>query len=155
MLQLRFSINQVDFRKETIMFNRISLLLALVVALLLMPAGVALAQDASTTSDGHQFNLSELPPGIQKQAAVLLEELMAHHHAMHTMPGHTGDMMHMHMQDIKALIDRLPPGILLQVLKALLELDMHAMMHFHHAVADGLLDQPPGQVLNFVKSLAQ
>jgi hypothetical protein len=53
------------------------------------------------------------------------------------------------------MADQLPPGIFLQLLQLMTQLEMPAMMEVHEAMHDGdLLQQPPGQVLRFVRDLA-
>ena len=66
-----------------------------------------------------------------------------------------GDMSMM-MAHMQTMVDTLPPGIFLKVLKLALELDMNEMMTLHQAMHQGdLLQQPPDQILKFVKDLAR
>lgn len=129
------------------MIYRISIIFALLVGLFLLPAGTVSAQSDGTMP---MPDTSSLPPGIAKQVESLLEQMMEKMQGMEPMPHPP-----MHVEHLQALIDQLPPGILVQVLEAMLDFDMPAMMQFHQAMQDGLLDQPPGQLLSFAKELAQ
>lgn len=131
------------------MVYRISLALILLFTLLFTPAAVGYSQVAAQESATAAFDLSGLPPGVAKKVSALLDELMSHHHM-----GHCEHHAH-HMGQIQQMIDQLPPGILVGVLEAMLDFDMEEMMAFHTAIDDGLLAQPPGQILNFVQELAQ
>jgi hypothetical protein len=128
---------------------RITLASMLLLAFLFVPAGAGYGQVAAQESVTTPFDLSNLPPGIAKKVAPLLDEL--HHHMMEM--GHECTHHHHHMGQIRELIDQLPPGILVQVLEALVQLDMKQMMAFHNAVDDDLLEQPPGQILQAVQEL--
>ncbi len=121
-------------RKHVIAFT-------LAVALMQFSASVAAAAAPSLT----------LPPGIAAQAEPLLAAMMDQCSESHRSSEH----MAMMMADMQALADRLPPGIFLQVLQTMAELPMEKMMVVHRAVREGgLLDQPPGQILRYVKDLA-
>lgn len=93
----------------------------------------------------------DLPPGIAMQAQPLLEQMMQHMQEM----GMSGAEMHMMMADMQMMVNVLPPGIFLQILELMLQLEMPEMMQLHMLIHEGnLIQQPPGQVLNFVKDLA-
>jgi hypothetical protein len=93
----------------------------------------------------------DLPPGIAKQAQPLLVEMMAHMDEM----GMSEAEMDMMMADMQMMAEQLPPGIFLQLVQIMSELEMGAMMDVHNAVHGGdLLEQPPGQVLRIVRNLA-
>lgn len=136
------------------MIYRITLASMLLLAFLFVPTGAGYGQVAAQESATTVFDLSNLPPGIAKKVAPLLDELMMHHHHMMEM-GHECMHHHHHMGQIEEMINQLPPGILVQVLEALVQLEMMEMMAFHNAVDDGLLDQPPGQILQTVQGLVR
>jgi hypothetical protein len=136
------------------MIYRITLASMLLLAFLFAPAGAGYGQVAAQESATTAFDLSNLPPGIAKKVAPLLDELMMHPHHMMGM-GHECTHHGHHMGQIEEMIDQLPPGILVQILDALLQLNMMQMMDFHDAVEDGLLDQPPGQILKTVQGLVR
>jgi hypothetical protein len=127
---------------------RILFAFALLLGLLLMPAATVSAQSGGAAMT--MPDTASLPPGIAKKVEPLLEQMMAKMMAMEPM-AHPP----MHKEHLQALIDQLPPGILVQVLEAMLQFDMPAMMQFHQAIESGLLQQPPGQVLRFAEGLAQ
>ena len=117
-------------------------LLAILLTLIGSSIGVAAAQPATTLN---------LPPGIAKQAQPLLDNMMAHMQQMNLSP----EQMQMMMADMQAMADQLPPGIFLQLLKLMPQMDMSAMMQFHQAIHSGdLLQSPPGQILKFARELA-
>lgn len=94
----------------------------------------------------------DLPPGIAMQAQPLLEQMMQHMQQM----GMSEAEMQMMMDDMQMMADVLPPGIFLQILELMLQLEMPEMMQLHMLIHQSdLLQQPPGQVLNFVKDLAR
>ncbi|MCB0114479.1 MAG: hypothetical protein KDD84_10325 [Caldilineaceae bacterium] len=129
------------------MVYRIAFVITLALGLFLLPAGTVSAQShASMTMP----DTSSLPPGIAKKVEPLLQQMMDKMNGMEGMSHPPA-----HMQHLQALINQLPPGILIQVLEAMLEFDMPAMMQFHQAIEEGLLSQPPGQILNFAQALAQ
>lgn len=123
------------------MIKRLTIVAILVLTLLSASVLGASAQAAPTLN---------LPPGIAAQAQPLLDAMMVH---MQQMGMTQADMQSM-MADMQTLADQLPPGIFLQVLQLMPQLDMSGMMAFHQAVEQGnLLQQPPGQVLRFAQSL--
>lgn len=124
------------------MLRRLAVIFALALMLVGSSIGGAAAQDAPSLN---------LPPGIAKQAQPLLEAMMAHMEQMGMSPAEM-DMM---MADMQAMADQLPPGIFLQILELMPQLDMDAMMALHQQMHEGnLLQQPPGQILRYVKELA-
>lgn len=125
------------------MYKLIALLLT-VVMLVAAPTGSLLAQAGPSW-------VQALPPGIAAQVLPILEEMHAHMMEMGMAPGEM-QMMMAHMQH---MAEQLPPGLFLQILKLMHELDMPAMMMFHQQIRDNnLLDQPPGQILLYVKQLS-
>ena len=60
------------------------------------------------------------------------------------------------MADMQAMTAELPPGIFLQLLQLMSALDMMEIMQIREARHGGgtLLEQPPGQILRFVRELA-
>ena len=126
------------------MFRRTSVLLTLV----LMLAGISVG---AASADG--MPSLNLPPGIEAQAQPLLMDMMER---MSSMPGMTDEMMMQHMQHMQTMADELPPGIFLNLLKLMPQLDMPDMMTLHKAMTQGdLMQQPPGQILIFVQNLAK
>ena len=129
------------------MIRRTSLLLAMMLILAGISVGVASA-DAMPTL--------ELPPGIEDQAQPYLSAMMERM-AQSNM---THEQQHMMMEDMQTMADmssadRLPPGIFLQILALIPELEMPKMMVLHQAMHQSdLLQQPPGQILLFVRELA-
>lgn len=115
----------------------------------LLVAVLALAAFPAPVSAEMHLTL-DLPPGIAKQSQPLLEQMMHHMQQMEM----TEMQMQMMMADMQAMADQLPPGIFLQLLKIMLNLDMPEMMQLHQAIQGGLLQQPPGQVLVFARSLS-
>jgi hypothetical protein len=109
---------------------------------------VALAVAATETAAAQHAPTLDLPPGIARQAEPLLEDMLAHMQQM----GMSAEQM---MPMMQALADQLPPGIFLQILQLAPSLAMPDMMLLHHSLHDGdLLQQPPGQILRFVRELA-
>ena len=99
-----------------------------------------------------EMPMLNLPPGIAKQAQPLLEQMMQHMQEMGLSP----EQMEMMMADMQMMADQLPPGIFLQLLRLMLQLDMEEMMLLHQEIHQGtLLQQPPGQILTFVLDLAR
>lgn len=125
------------------MFRRMFFLSLLVLVLVLVSAGSVSAQEMS---------MLDLPPGIAAQAQPLLEAMMEHMQQMGTSP----EQMEMMMADMQMMVDQLPPGIFLQLLRLMLQLDMEDMMFLHQQIHMGdLLQQSPGQILTFVLDLAR
>jgi hypothetical protein len=94
----------------------------------------------------------ELPPGIQKQAEPLVERMMDHMEGM----GMSHEQVELMMADMQLMADQLPPGIFLQLLELMPQLDMDDMMSLHQEIHEGgLLDGPPGQVISFVRGLTR
>lgn len=121
--------------------GKVSLLLILVLALAGLSVGVASAQSPGL----------DLPPGIAAQAQPYLEAMMAHMQQM----GMSEMQMEMMMADMQAMADILPPGIFLQILQLMSDLTMPEMMQLHQQLhQDDLLQQPPGQILLAVRTLA-
>ena len=121
------------------MFRGTSILFALVLVLAGISVGAASAAEMPSL---------DLPPGIEAQAQPLIKDMMER---MSGMPEMTGEMMMQHMQ---TMADELPPGIFLNLLKLMPQLDMDGMMTLHKAMTqDDLMQQPPGQILKFVKGL--
>ena len=115
----------------------------LVLVLVVVSAGSAAAQEAP---------MIDLPPGIAAQAQPLLEAMMAHMQQMGISP----EQMEMMMADMQGMADQLPPGIFLNLLKLMKQLNMEQMMMLHQQIHQGsLLQQPPGQILTFVLELAR
>ena len=125
------------------MFRRTSVLFILVLLLTGVSVGVAAAEGMPSL---------DLPPGIEAQAQPLIHDMMER---MSSMPGMTEEMMMQHMQHMQTMADGLPPGIFLNVLKLMPQLEMPDMMLLHQEMQGDLLQQPPGQILKFVKSLAK
>ena len=92
-----------------------------------------------------------LPPGIAKQAQPMLADMMAHMEQM----GMSSEQIPMMVADMQTMADQLPPGIFLQLLRLMSQLDMSTMMTLHQQMHEGtLLLQPPGQILRYVRQLA-
>ena len=120
-------------------------------SLLVVAVLFAAAFPAAPVSAQAEMTL-DLPPGIAKQAQPLLEQMMQHMQEM----GMSEAEMQMMMADMQMMADRLPPGIFLQILELMHQLDMPEMMQLHMLMHQGdLLQQPPGQVLVFVKGLVR
>jgi hypothetical protein len=123
------------------MTSRLAVALTLALALTIPLMGTASAQEMHL----------DLPPGIAKQAEPLMMDMMAHMDEMEV----SEEEMAMMMEEMQMMADQLPPGIFLQLLQLMTQLEMPAMMEVHEAMHDGdLLQQPPGQVLRFVRDLA-
>lgn len=123
--------------------RKLSILFILTLMLTTASVGLASAQGPASL---------DLPPGIAAQAQPLIEAMMAR---MQENGMSHGDMSMM-MTHMQTMVDTLPPGIFLKILKLASELDMHEMMTLHQAMHQGdLLQQPPGQILKFVKDLAR
>lgn len=124
------------------MIARVILLLALVLSVLGFTGASAAAQEMS---------ILNLPPGIAKQAQPLLQDMMSQMQQMNLSP----EQMEMMMADMQAMANQLPPGIFLQLLEVMSQLDMSEMMQLHQALHNGgLLQAPPGQILRFARELA-
>ena len=66
------------------------------------------------------------------------------------------EQMEMMMADMQMMADQLPPGIFLQILRLMSQLDMEDMMFLHQQIHMGdLLQQPPGQILTFILELTR
>lgn len=123
------------------MIRRVTLALTLALALAVPLMGSASAQEMHP----------DLPPGIAKQTQPLMMEMMTR---MDTM-GMSEDDMDMMMSDMQMMAEQLPPGIFLQLVQIMSQLEMDTMMEVHNAVHGGdLLEQPPGQILRTVRGLA-
>ena len=125
------------------MFRKVTLLLFLALALVGRPTGAEAAQDATWL---------DLPPGIAAQAEPIHEAMMARCQRAGMSPEH----MRMMMADLQQMADQLPPGVFLQILRLMSGIDMAEMMAVHQSVREGgLLQQPPGRVVHFVRELAR
>jgi hypothetical protein len=94
----------------------------------------------------------ELPPGIADLAQPLLEAMMEHMQQMGISP----EQMELMMADMQTMADSLPPGIFLEILKLMPQLNMEEMMSLHQQMHQGdLLQQAPGEILVFVRRLAR
>jgi hypothetical protein len=122
------------------MIRRTSILLALVLILVGISVGAA-------SADNTMLNL---PPGIEDQAHPLLMVMMERM-AEPDMSEMDKPMM---MQDMQAMANQLPPGVFLQLLELMPQLEMADMM-FLHGEMPGLMQQPPGQILLLVRNLAE
>jgi hypothetical protein len=123
------------------MLSKTSILLAMVLILVGIPVGAASAEGMPSL---------DLPPGIEEQAQPLLMAMMERMQDS----GMSQEMMMQMMQDMQTMADQLPPGIFLQLLKLMPQLDMADMVFLHQQMHQGdLLQQPPGQILLFVKNL--
>ncbi len=122
------------------MIRKISILLFISLTLIGLPVGVASAQ-------GPQH--LDLPPGIAAQAQPLLADMMERMEDM----GMSDAQM---MADMQAMVDQLPPGIFLQILQLMPQIEMANMMPLHQQLhgGGGLLNLPPGQILRTVQQLA-
>lgn len=109
---------------------------------------VALVVPLTESAAAQHAPTLDLPPGIAWQAEPLLEDMLAHMQQM----GMPAEQM---MPMMQSLADQLPPGIFLQILQLMPSLAMPDMMQLHQSLHDGdLLQQPPGQILRFVRDLA-
>jgi hypothetical protein len=134
------------------MIHRISFIFVLALALVLAPVSTVSAASLSVSTT---FDLSGLPPGIAVKVEPLLAKLLGHHE-MGMGEGMSHEHMEAHLTQFQQMIDQLPPGIVVGILEILVDSPCMVMMHFHHAVEEeGLLDQPPGQILKFVKTLGK
>jgi hypothetical protein len=125
------------------MTRSLSILLVLTVLFIGIPAGAASAEGMPSL---------DLPPGIAAQAQPLVAAMMARMQQMGMSPA----QMQMMMADMQALANQLPPGIFLQLLRLMPQLDRSDMMELHRQIRqEGLLLEPPGQILVVVKHLAR
>ena len=125
------------------MLRRMLLSLLFVLALVLVSVGSVSAQE---------MPMLDLPPGIAAQAQPLLMAMMTHMQQM----GLSLEQMEMMMADMQMMADQLPPGIFLQILRLMSQLDMEDMMFLHQQIHMGdLLQQPPGQILTFILELTR
>lgn len=119
--------------------------LSLILALVL----VAPAVEPAAAQPGSEL---DLPPGIAKQAQPLIDDMREHMQQM----GMSAQQIQMMMADMQMVVNQLPPGIFLQLLKIMPQLDMPEMMALHQQLHDGaLLQQPPGQILRVARDLAR
>jgi len=99
-----------------------------------------------------EMPMLELPPGIADLAQPLLEAMMEHMQQMGISP----EQMELMMADMQTMADSLPPGIFLEILKLMPQLNMEEMMSLHQQMHQGdLLQQAPGEILVFVRRLAR
>lgn len=125
------------------MLRKISVIALVAFVLAALPASLAFADGMPGL---------DLPPGITAQAQPHLDAMMQRMQQN----GMSHEQMHMMMSDMQTMADQLPPGIFLQLLKLMPELDMQEMMALHQQMHQGdLLQQPPGQILKYVKQLAR
>jgi hypothetical protein len=125
------------------MLRKLTFLFVLVLVFAAVPLGVVSAQPPSALN---------LPPGIEKQAQPYIEAMMQRMQDM----GMSLEQMQMMMADMQSMADQLPPGIFLQVLKLMPQLEGNDMMAVHQQLHQGdLLKQPPGKILIFIKSLVR
>lgn len=125
------------------MYRRMLISSLLVLALVVVSAGSVSAQE---------MPILNLPPGIAAQAQPLLMEMMAHMQQMGLSP----EQMEMMMADMQVMAEQLPPGVFLQLLRLMVQLDMEEMMLLHQVIHQGtLLQKPPGQILTFVLQLVR
>ena len=118
-------------------------LLVLTIVFTALPVGVASAQGIAHLN---------LPPGIETQAQPLIASMMERMQQS----GMSSTQMEMMMADMQTIVDELPPGIFLQLLQLMPQLEMSEMMSIHQEIHQGgLLELPPGEILNFVKSFIQ
>ena len=128
----------MDNNMEVVMFKRMIAILLIASSLVVALGGAAAAQAP----------VVDLPPSIAAQAEPLVLRMIGRMEGM----GMGSDHVLGHM---RVLSEALPPGIFLQFLELALQLDMPAMVTLHKAVfQEGLLQQPPGEVLLFVRGLA-
>ena len=110
------------------MLRRILLSLLFVLALVLVSVGSVSAQE---------MPMLDLPHGIAAQAQPLLMAMMTHMQQMGL------SLEQMMMADMQMMADQLPPGIFLQILRLMSQLDMEDMMFLHQQIHMGdLLQQP-------------
>ena len=125
------------------MIRKISFMLVLSLIVAGFTAGAVSADAVSALN---------LPTGIAKQAQPLIDQMMESMQQM----GTSDVQMQMMMADMQTMADQLPPGIFLQILELMPQLDMADMMTLHPEMHGGdLLQQPPGQILIFVREFAQ
>ena len=99
-----------------------------------------------------EMPMLELPPGIADLAQPLLEAMTEHMQQM----GMSPEQMELMMADMQTMADSLPPGIFLEILKLMPQLNMEEMMSLHQQMHQGdLLQQAPGEILVFVRRLAR
>ena len=111
------------------MLRRMLLSLLFVLALVLVSVGSVSAQE---------MPMLDLPPGIAAQAQPLLMAMMTHMQQM----GLSLEQMEMMMADMQMMADQLPPGIFLQILRLMSQLDMEDMMFLHQQIHGRLLPWP-------------
>jgi hypothetical protein len=126
------------------MIRRFIVLSVLTTLLIGIPAGAVFGQGLASL---------DLPPGIEAQAQPLHEAMMQSMQES----GMSHDQMQSHMAEMQTIVDQLPPGIFLQILELMPDLEMAEMMSLHQELLqeDGLLQQPPGQILRYVRELTQ
>jgi hypothetical protein len=126
------------------MTRKVSIALVLVLALSVLGAGAVAAQPVI---------LEDLPPGVTKQAEPLLMEMMQRMQMM----GMTEQQMQMMMADMQMMVDQLPPGVFLQLLQIMTDMDMQEMLQLHELLhgPDNLLQEPPGVILSAAMKLAR
>lgn len=123
------------------MTSKLSILVILVLVVAVLPLSVASAQTTPALN---------LPPGIEELAQPYLEVMMQHMQQM----GMSPEQMQMIMADMQSMADQLPPGIFLQILQWMPQLDMSNMLALHQQMQQGdLLEQPPGQILLIIQGL--
>ena len=93
----------------------------------------------------------DLPPGIAAQAQPLLMAMMTHMQQM----GLSLEQMEMMMADMQMMADQLPPGIFLQILRLMSQLDMEDMMFLHRDTHGRPAAAAPGQILTFILELTR
>jgi hypothetical protein len=130
-------------QKESIMFRKLLVLFALILFFSALPVGQASAQGIAHLN---------LPPGIEAQAQPLIASMMERMQQS----GMSSVQMEMMMTDMQKMADQLPPGIFLKLLQLMPQLEMNEMMAIHQEIRqEGLLQLPPGQILQFVKGFLQ
>ena len=132
------------FTEEVLVFRRLILsgLLVFVFAFAAIPGG-ALADGA--VPEG-------LPPGIQAQAHALMDEMTEHMADMNLSP----DQVQMMMADMEMLAAELPPGVYLNLLRLMVQMDEESMMELHALLHNGdVASVPPGSLVAAAQKLVR
>ena len=113
------------------MLRRMLLSLLFVLALVLVSVGSGFSQEM---------------PMLRSTALASLLQSSASAHGdddAHAAMGLSPEQMEMMMADMQMMADQLPPGIFLQILRLMSQLDMEDMMFLHQQIHMGDLQQPP------------
>lgn len=123
--------------------RRRMVMVVLVAALLTLVPGGALAD--GMVPEG-------LPPGAHDQAHPLVVAMMEHMQGMDMSP----QQMQMMMADMQMMAEQLPPGVYLELLRLMNQMDAESMMDLHAMMHSGdMAEMSPGSLVAAAQKLVR